>query len=96
MKSPTLRNTAQKLGQTIHQSAYAEERQAEVVRQLLAQGYELGVHDEIVFTMGQMYDHMPQDDGTMLAVPIGKPEPFDFRCGRCGAGWNFKETHKCK
>lgn len=41
MKSPTLRNTAQKLGQIIHQSAYAEKMQAETVRQLLVQGYEL-------------------------------------------------------
>lgn len=96
MKSPTLRNSAQKLGQIIHQSTYAEKMQAEAVRQLLAQGYELGVHDELVFTVGQMYDYMPQDDGSMLAVPIGKPELFDFRCAICGAGWDFGEVHQCK
>lgn len=79
MKSPTLRNTAQKLGQIIHQSAYAEKMQAETVRQLLVQGYELGVHDELIQT----------NSGT------NSRRVSDFTCGRCGSGWDFGEVHKC-
>lgn len=59
MKSPTLRNTAQKLGQIIHQSAYAENMQAEAVRAALAAGHAV-IHDEIIVTKGS-FDFMGPD-----------------------------------
>jgi hypothetical protein len=101
MKSPTLRNTAQKIGLIIHQSAYAGKMQAEVVRELLAQGYELGVHDELIAT-GAVQD--PDVDKIMADIEKMRERMTttrgaamrDYYCPFCLTGWDIGENHKCK